>query len=733
MAFSARVLLDSVSPAGVRLTTMEVRYPRFIHAELMTHRVFCLDADTRLYFDLPAGRHETKRYTMTIAEFHQKWHAGAAPRRHKARKVRAESLEPERLYDAREAAKAVGYTGYTAVDQLSRRLEMPRVMGNDGRYRLRGSDLIAYANGSGEHRYSMRGRLAAMHLRSCDESTREIGHTHVRDITFSGNQPVYRVTTSDGKKIVASAEHRFLTERGWSTLREAANLSLSPGGVAAWSDPVRLAVNGVDPLRDADWLRMMRDSGFSAPMIAERLGVTTDQVKYRFRAYGIRATNMSAVWRNSHIRPPWNKGRRYSNLRLRGVPTRANVPRGPESHLWRGGITPERKLIGRWTVDQAFNVHRGNGFRCQLCASSRDLHAHHIDPVAHNPNRAYDVTNLTTLCRECHRALHHRNLELVLLRHLEEGNPIGAFWAVAGGLRLRRRFRPLRKRAKIAHFVDVIAIEYIGVRPTYDLEVSGPYHNFVADGFIVHNSRNAASSRAIPIKKMIDAVRREPAMPLWWGRNQSGMQAHEELDPAAQALAEAEWRRALDDALAHAERLTAGDINLHKQLVNRILEPFAWITVIITATEWANFFTQRTHADAQPELKHAAELMLASYRASEPRSLGIGDWHTPLIQPDEAAAFSLDERRKISVARCARVSYLSHDGTRDVAKDIELYERLVGGGANGHWSPFEHVATPLADPDRWSGNFRGWDQLRKRFAQEHASTFPDTAPHAAVQ
>jgi thymidylate synthase ThyX len=263
-----------------------------------------------------------------------------------------------------------------------------------------------------------------------------------------------------------------------------------------------------------------------------------------------------------------------------------------------------------------------------------------------------------------------------------------------------------------------------GVRLT-TMEVR--YPRFIHSELMTHRvfSRNAASSRAIPIRKMIDAVRAEPAMPLWWGRNQAGMQAREQLDAPVRERAEAEWVRALDDALTHAERLAASDINLHKQLVNRILEPFAWITVIITATEWANFFTQRTHEDAQPELRHIAQQMLDAHRASTPRTLGVGDWHTPLIVEDEEATLPLDERLKISVARCARVSYLSHDGTRDHAKDLDLYDKLLGGGANGHWSPFEHVATPLRDGTAWSGNFRGWLQYRKRFPQEHATEFPD--------
>jgi thymidylate synthase ThyX len=275
------------------------------------------------------------------------------------------------------------------------------------------------------------------------------------------------------------------------------------------------------------------------------------------------------------------------------------------------------------------------------------------------------------------------------------------------------------------------SISPAGIRLT---SMEARYPRFIHAELLTHRnfSRNSSSSRAVPIRKMIEAVQRDPAMPVWWGRNQSGMQALEQIDEPTRALAEAEWKLALEDALRHAERLASSDINLHKQLVNRILEPFAWITVIITATEWSNFFTQRTHEDAQPELKHIADLMLERYRESSPRALALGEWHTPLILPDEESALPVDDRLKISVARCARVSYLSHDGARDRAKDIELYEKLVGGGANGHWSPFEHIATPLSDASEWSGNFRGWEQYRKRFAQEHASTFPDEAPAAAV-
>lgn len=251
------------------------------------------------------------------------------------------------------------------------------------------------------------------------------------------------------------------------------------------------------------------------------------------------------------------------------------------------------------------------------------------------------------------------------------------------------------------------------------------YPRFIHSEMLTHRlfSRNSSSSRAIPIKKMIAAVREEPALPVYWGRNQTGMSAREEIGSDVAALARTEWAAALADALRHAERLSQSDIDLHKQLVNRLLEPFAWITVILTATEWSNFFTQRCHPDAQPEIKHIADLMLEAYRASEPQLVAPGEWHLPLLLDDERT-LPAELCCKLSVARCARVSYLTHDGRRDREKDLELYERLLEGGANGHWSPFEHVATPAAERFTRSGNFTGWEQYRKRFAQEYAAAFP---------
>lgn len=241
------------------------------------------------------------------------------------------------------------------------------------------------------------------------------------------------------------------------------------------------------------------------------------------------------------------------------------------------------------------------------------------------------------------------------------------------------------------------------------------YPRFIHAEFMTHRvfSRNASSSRAIPVAKMIEQVRNDPAMPVHWGKNQAGMQANEELAPLAQEGARQLWMQAARDAASTAQVMA--DMGLHKQVANRILEPYQYMHVIVTATEWENFFELRNHPDAQPEIHALAKVMHFAFAQSCALELQEGDWHLPYVTRAERRAFStdLDLLLKLSAARCARVSYLTHDGqTPSVDKDVALYDRLVGSKPL-HASPIEHQATPLPEADMWSGNFRGWLQNRK--------------------
>lgn len=248
------------------------------------------------------------------------------------------------------------------------------------------------------------------------------------------------------------------------------------------------------------------------------------------------------------------------------------------------------------------------------------------------------------------------------------------------------------------------------------------YPRFVHAEFMTHRvfSRNASSSRAIPVAKMIEQVRNNPAMPIHWGKNQPGMQAREELTGDVLREAQAAWIRAANHAADIAEWMNK--LEAHKQVVNRILEPFQLIHVVATATETDNFFELRDHEDAEPNIQALARAMRAAMNESTPikryavKDADADSWHLPYITDEERNLYRLDVLRKCSVARCARVSYLKHDGTSpSVAEDVALYERLVGSRPL-HASPTEHQARPLHSASEWSKewskNFRGWHQFR---------------------
>jgi hypothetical protein len=251
------------------------------------------------------------------------------------------------------------------------------------------------------------------------------------------------------------------------------------------------------------------------------------------------------------------------------------------------------------------------------------------------------------------------------------------------------------------------------------------YPRFIHSELMTHRvfSRNASSSRAIPVKKMLEMVRNEPAMPIHWGRNQPGMQADEQLIGVELDTAKALWIDAAEAAAEIAEHMMG--VGLHKQVANRILEPFQHISVVLTATEFDNWFELRAHKDAQPEIQMLAVRMLAAMGESTPKLLLRGEWHLPYVSAeDQSRIGDIDLCRKVSAARCCRVSHLKHDGTASsIEEDLSLCDRLVGAEPL-HASPFEHQATPdqrLQKPNGefwWAngplhGNLVGWIQSRK--------------------
>jgi thymidylate synthase ThyX len=217
-------------------------------------------------------------------------------------------------------------------------------------------------------------------------------------------------------------------------------------------------------------------------------------------------------------------------------------------------------------------------------------------------------------------------------------------------------------------------------------------------------SRNFESSRAVPVAKRIEAVREHPFIPEAFGSARKGMQAGADLDGLRDEQARDAWMDACRDACRSAETLAL--LGVHKQLANRVLEPFSFVSGVITATEWDNFFALRCHPDAQPEFQRLARMMRSARDASTPREIDFAEWHLPFGDPGDDWM--------VSAGRCARVSYNTHGGVRDPAADRALATRLQ---ASGHMSPFEHAAIATGDSG-FTGNFRGWVQARKLLPNE---------------
>ena len=279
-----------------------------------------------------------------------------------------------------------------------------------------------------------------------------------------------------------------------------------------------------------------------------------------------------------------------------------------------------------------------------------------------------------------------------------------------------------------------------GVRIT-TLELN--YPRMIHSEFLTHRvfSRNSASSRAIPIKTMLDTITFNPARPVHWGKNQAGMQAKEELEQPNKIRAQSIWNAAMISSVKFSEQMH--DAGVHKQIANRITEPFQHMKVVVTSTEWNNWDWLRFHPDAQPEIKELAEKTINARAKSTPQKLKHGEWHLPYVVSKRHEAdyleyfdetgkqISAHEAIMISASCCAQTSYRKSDTSLEKAETI--YKRLIESEPC-HASPVEHQAAVIdfsyalagdsntwpvgithidREGNLWSGNFRGWVQYRQ--------------------
>lgn len=414
-----------------------MKMPLFIARQMFRHRTACLSGDSLLYFDEPAAIKNNKRKSrrMSICELYDKWHNGAKPIK--------------------------------------------------GRW---GKNVI----------FPLRKQLSKMNLRSCDEITGEIKHTNITDVWQTGLKDVFEVELDNGYKLKMTKDHLCLTKDGWFTLEEATNLKVGINNCVTWMDKHTLfAVNGTPCYQDKNWLAEKRSMGLSIMQMANDADISYHSIRKYLKKFDLQYTSKE----KSALSGKAQKGQKRSGIRKKPLSqehiNNIKLARsGSNSNFWKGGISTDREKIGRWTTGNSSKVFKKNNYKCVLCGSNNKLNAHHIDPVWNNINTAYKLDNLITVCKVCHSKIHINNLELNFLNYYNDNKLIN-FWNDFSSIKnVRHENKKLPKIKKLVRtFSKIKKIIYIGKEMTYDLSVSGPFHNFVCNGFIVHNSVNEISGR----------------------------------------------------------------------------------------------------------------------------------------------------------------------------------------------------------------------------------------------
>ncbi|MBD2260735.1 FAD-dependent thymidylate synthase [Pseudanabaena sp. FACHB-2040] len=407
----------------------------------------------------------------------------------------------------------------------------------------------------GNYRRSCKTRFKKMRLRVLNEETGVFEIGHIQDVMCSGAQPVYRLTLADGKTLDCTTNHRLYTSQGWQRMGEALGLVTGTDNqVLAITQDCELMTNGVVRPKalysQKNWLAAQINQGSTAQQIAQQCSCSAEVIRYWARqfqlslpssrhlglktiagtglyrdkiwlqnqlAQGLHADEIAALagcsvesvkkWAYAYglelnKRPPgsespWNRGTKGYSLNLskeslekRRINAKTFTKRGAESNFWKGGTSTERELIGAWTRQVAPQVHARFNYICQGCGEQgSNLHAHHLVPVFADESLAYEFENLVSLCRQCHEYIHHKNLEA---EFAADFRPITEpqFWAA--------KPKPAGRKLQ-AHPVKVVGVEYLGVQTTYDLEVAGRWHNFVANGVVVHNSFRYTGQRILDV------------------------------------------------------------------------------------------------------------------------------------------------------------------------------------------------------------------------------------------
>lgn len=777
----------------------------------------CILGNTLITFDQPTkqGNCKFRSIKIPIKEFCEKWQNGNKLRKRNPKKV---ADFEDKNYTAKEIAKEIK-TSPSNIRRLCRegkiRVENPNKKKIED-FIINGLVYNEYHNGY-ETKHKPH-KLMNMNIRVLNEDTLEFENAKVSQVFICGKKEVYEIELENGYKLTCTDSHRLFTNEGWKTLKDV-DVRLYKGQTI-WNDHTfKVATNGFEITKD--WLLEQKDSGKSLKQVCEEHNLNFKSISNKSEEFGIRWKKpilenetfeyKDKEWLESKIKEGlfcpqiaeicstsvhkvrtqlrkfkikgnqkvgflnengevWNKGLRGYKMSQKAV---ENIRKAHEKlkkpDSYKSYKVDKTKRI-RFMHEMKDKFISEGKYVCCITGLKTKLRLHHIDPVWHNKDREYDETNLIPIVDWLHKELHKKHLDLEFLKWYEEGRDLTTFFDAYEDIKIHidtiKKPKPgIVHNGKLYHgnplfcqFFKIKSITYKGKQDTYDIEVDGKYHNFIANGVVVHNSR------AIPFEKMVEVVEKEPFVPIAWMLEHKGMQGKEYLTDHKQIEEKTNiWLCARDAAVDISKELVYNIINviydgdiavnneeipntsISKNYGNRLLEPWMWVTQICTGTresfehlfkqrcpiynvEGLKFTSKKEAIELYPHLKDMtdlewlqcnsgqaeihfmdlAEKMYDALNESEPTLYinSLNDfynnfWHIPFeeeIKEKFGDNISTEDIIKMSVCLTAKISYtkIGDENTITLEKAREMYERLRN---SGHWSCFGHIAKCMTNED----------------------------------
>jgi len=567
---------------------------------------FCITGESELTFITPK---ETV-YKVSIKDFYERMKFGSKPIVKKGNELNLESIEHNRLYSTQELVK-FGFNKSTLRKRaISGKIPYTRSKNiyNIDCYYFLGSDVKQLYNTDRTIIFDLSNRLSKMKLKTFDLETKTFTTSIVKDVFFNGVKPVYKVILEDNSFIKCTKEHKFFNGEEFLPLENIISLELNNDLTVKNFKYNYVAKNGIPLYQNKDHLLQAKGESLICKLgvsyIAKKFGVSYHTIRKWLRIHKIQFTKKET----SLMYGCWNKNKPGYKVKPRSLDSRIkqslNTPTGKDHHSYRGGSRnlTERDLIQKYINSKRALIYKRNGgIFCSRCKTETcKLELHHIEPVTRNPQRSYDIDNITPLCKSCHKDIHR---ELAKIPHdkiydLENYDwssirPIECKSYSPIGFNKKKKFQNLNKlNGQTYSLKKIIKVEFVGFEECYDLETINGNHNYVANNIIVHNSQRYSSDIEVELIEL---------------REQSKSNRQSSTDIISDSFINNIAQLNVDTTINNYKKLLEN--NVAKETARFILPETTTTQIYLNGTirSWITFLNARLHKTAQKEIRLIAE------------------------------------------------------------------------------------------------------------------------------